>query len=104
MKSIYALWCSSGWSKTRGLMFRRKIIPLILVFSTPSYVSLHSWFVWFAFDVISIDDSWKIIEIKRGMKPWELYSPKVKVSYVLETPVNFLDARLGERVKIIRCA
>ena len=55
--------CESVWSKAIGLMFRRKIAPMVFIFDTERRVSLHMFFVFNAIDVLFLDDKKKVVEI-----------------------------------------
>ncbi|MFT4343477.1 MAG: DUF192 domain-containing protein [Candidatus Woesearchaeota archaeon] len=71
--------------KTKGLMFQRKVKnPLIFVFTKEQYVPLHMWFVFTSIDVLFLDKTKTIVEIKEQFKPWHYYSPKKKAMYVIE--------------------
>ena len=78
--------CSSVFSQTRGLMFRRKSLPLLFVFKNVKKRAIHSFFckpfyaVWF--------DSDKIVDEKL-VKHWKVnISPKKGFDRLLEIPVG----------------
>jgi len=78
--------CRSIFSKTHGLMFRRKSKPLLFIFNNSTSESIHSFFcvpfiaIWF--------DGKKIIDIKY-VKPWKFYvKPSKKFDKLLEIPIN----------------
>jgi hypothetical protein len=83
MISKEAILCRSSLSKARGLMFSRRK-DLIFEFRKPSFVPLHMFFVFFAIDVLFLDDDKRIIEMKKGFRPFRYYRPKKLARYVIE--------------------
>ena len=79
-------------AKAIGLMFSKKIVDtgLIFVFDKPIKTELHMFFVFFPIDVLFLDDSRKVIEIKENFKPFTVYFPKNKFSYVIELPYGVI--------------
>ena len=75
----------------RGLMFRRKEnAPVLLLFdfNKPRRQAIHSWFVFFPFFAVWLDDKNEIIEIKK-VKPWKFcVFPKQKFCKLIEIPIN----------------
>jgi len=60
-----------GIDKYWGLMFRRRsCMPLLFTFKEPTYRPLHSWFVFFPFEVIWYDATGTIIE-RRVVRPFQ---------------------------------
>ena len=76
--------CKSIWSKGRGLMFTKKIKPLIMEFKKEQKVSLHMGFVFYPIDVIYLNDKFKVVELKERFKPFTIYNPKNKAKYIME--------------------
>lgn len=68
-----------------GLMFSWKR-TLIFDLGKEKREGLHMWFVFFAIDVYFLDRDRRIIEIKKGLKPFTFYFPERKARYILETP------------------
>ena len=95
---IHAVECRSLWSQVRGLMFRRKIVPLLFVFDRNRSVVLHSWFVWRPFDAFFLDSSCRVLSVVKNVKPFSFVRDKGK--FVLETSVNAVNARVGDRLKV----
>ena len=87
--SIEARECK-GLNKFFGLMFKNKekTNALIFEFKKPVSFRIHSFFVFFSFIAVWIDESNKIIEIRR-VKPFT-FSIKTKKYYkrLLEIPLN----------------
>jgi len=81
--------CKSVWSKSIGLMFsrREKACALLFDFGKEVEVAIHSFFCP-EFVGVWIDQSGKVIEIKR-VKPWRLsVRPKEKFVKLVEIPIN----------------
>ena len=78
--------CNNLISQTRGLMFRKKSLPLLFSFKRPVKMSIHSFFcvpfyaIWF--------QNGKIIDEKL-VYPWKFsICPKQKFDKLLEIPSN----------------
>ena len=75
----------------RGLMFTRceKARALLLFdFKKSRRMKIHSWFVFFHFVAIWLDDKNKVLEIKR-VKPFRFcVLPKKKFCKLIEIPIN----------------
>ena len=75
----------------RGLMFRRKEnAPALLLFDfkKPGRMKIHSWFVFFPFLAVWLDDKNKILEIKK-VRSWSFcVFPKEKFYKLVEIPIN----------------
>ena len=84
-----------------GLMFaRRKSAEALLLFDfdEPRKWKIHSYFVFFPFVALWLDEKNKIIE-KRVVKPFTLFSlPKEAFSKLIEIPIN---ERYSEIVKFL---
>jgi uncharacterized protein len=76
-------YCKSVVSQTVGLMFRSKQ-NLVMKFPTERRVSLHMFFVFFPIDVLVVDSSMKIVEIKKNFKPFTVWNSSKKGKYVIE--------------------
>ena len=83
VKKIY------GFGKIKGLMFKSKITKnLLFEFGKESTIRIHSWFVFFDFLALWLDDKNKIIEWKI-VKPFtSSVKPKKPFSKLIEIPLN----------------
>jgi len=73
-----------------GLMFcrREKAKALLFDFKKPVKIAIHSWFVFFDFYAIWLDENEKIIQIKK-IKPWTCFvRPNKKFVKLVEIPIN----------------
>jgi uncharacterized membrane protein (UPF0127 family) len=89
--------CSSIISKMIGLMFSPKKRSLVFVFNKEQKVPLHMMFVFFSIDVLFLDSSKKVVELKREFKPFRFYNPSKKAKYVIELPSGMDDiTKIGD--------
>ena len=51
--------------------------------------SIHMFFVFFPINLIFVDEYKKIVEIKKNLKPFQIYNPKYSCRYIIELPVEF---------------
>jgi uncharacterized protein len=94
-------YCDTSWKKARGLMFSSKISDKALVFpfNKPGRYSLHMMFVFYAIDVLFLDSSKKVVEIKENFKPFTVYSPSKLAAYIVELPCGCANSvKLGDKV------
>ncbi|MFQ5620779.1 MAG: DUF192 domain-containing protein, partial [Candidatus Nanoarchaeia archaeon] len=81
--------CGFWWRKALGLMFRRRHSAVFL-FTKPRRVPLHMWGVFYSIDVLVLDKTKKVKEIKRGFRPFQFYKPKLPGYYIVEIPTGQL--------------
>ena len=79
----------SGIGRLRGLMFRHKNTSnLLFDFGKPVRYSLHSFFVFFKFLVVLLDEKNNVVDLKIE-KPFRFYvNTDKKFVKILEIPVN----------------
>ena len=78
-----ALCCTSLWRKASGLMFSSQK-DLIFIEQKEKIIPLHMFFVFYPIDVVYLDGSRKVVEIKEHFLPFTFYTPERKAQYVLE--------------------
>jgi len=80
--------CNS-FRKFSGLMFKSRDTEILLFeFSKNTEIRIHSFFVFFPFFAIWIDDKNKIVQIKK-VKPFTFsVRPKESFRKILEIPIN----------------
>lgn len=86
--------CSSIWSQGLGLMFSSKK-NLVMIFEKERKINLHNFFVFYPIDVLVLDSSKKIVEIKRNFKPFTFWNSKQKGKYIVELAF-FGDYQVGD--------
>ena len=80
----------NGVERFFGLMFtqRKKAKALLFDFQKPTRLSIHSWFVFFSFFAIWLDDKNNVIQIKK-IKPFGFpVCPKKPFYKIVEIPIN----------------
>lgn len=96
--------CDTFHARARGLMFRRKAVPLLFEFEYPARHAIHSFFVPFKFDAIYMDENWEVTDIFKEIKSFVPYiSPRSHVKYLLELPcgmIGKINAKVGDELKI----
>jgi len=80
--------CSSYFAKGSGLMFRFPGNDFAYIFDFPSVrrVAITMWFVFISIDLISLDSSGVIIELRKGLKPFGSYFLKHSLKTFIELP------------------
>ncbi len=84
----------SFWTKFRGLMFRKNFKcgeAMVFDFKKPARYSIHMFFVRFPIDLVYLDGSSKVVEIREGIRPWRFYRPKSKSSSLMELPAGTVE-------------
>jgi uncharacterized membrane protein (UPF0127 family) len=78
---------AKGLWKIFGLMFRtRKTSPLLFEFKDDVHLAIHSFFVFFSFRAIWLDENNKIIE-QRIVRPFAFYvRPRKPFRKLIEVP------------------
>ena len=82
--------CESLFSRTKGLMFSKKLKNscLLFIFPKEERVSLHMFFVFFPIDVLFLNENKEIVDLKQNFLPFTLYTSKKPAKYILEMPVG----------------
>ncbi len=76
------------FQKLRGLMFRKRKNSKAILFNTKKPIAIHSYFVFFPFIAIWLNQKNKIVKIKK-VHPFTSYiKPKKHFSKILEIPIN----------------
>ncbi len=92
--------------KARGLMFRRKVDYALLIpfIGEPRKTTIHSFFVFFDFHAVFLDEEKRVVDIKKNISPFKGgITPDKPAKYVLEIPKGEIDIEelsIGERLEI----
>lgn len=93
------------FKRVRGLMFRRKIEkPLFFIMPSESreLSSIHSFFVFFPFDVVFLNSGGAVVDIRKCISPFTLrITPKKPTKYLLEMKAGDAERRgikIGDRL------
>lgn len=92
--------CTTLLSQSVGLMFRRKIIPLLFILSYPRRITIHSFLMLKTIDVIFLDENKKVVETTT-LKPWTWHATKERVKYVIEAQqetIHLTKTRKGDEI------
>lgn len=87
--------CTNFKDRLIGLMLK-KDIDYGLFF--PKCSSIHTFFMRFNIDVYMVDKNYKIISIKKNMKPWKILLPKKNVYGILEFKANTTKFKINEKI------
>jgi hypothetical protein len=94
MRKIYNLdvqYADNILSQARGLMFRKsfsKALWFRMGEKSKVMTSIHSFFVFFPFDIIWLDGK-KIVDLQERVKPWTLnITPKKAADSFIELPAG----------------
>ena len=79
----------SFFKRARGLMFRgAESFPkgrgMLFIFPRPGKPGFWTPFMRFPLDIIFLDPSKKVVDIRENLKPWRACSPKASAKYALE--------------------
>ena len=83
--------CKTIFSKSIGLMFSKKIIPLVFSFDKEKIIPLHMFFVFYPIDVLFLNKNKIVVEIKKNFMPFSFYTPKDMSMFVIELPQGAID-------------
>ncbi len=89
------------FSQAIGLMFRLKKPDFGLIFpmKKEKVIPLTMWFVFFQIDVLFLDKNKRVVEMKKGFKPFTNYYPKNKAMYVVELPAGKIKkTSVGDKI------
>ena len=78
-------FCSSEFSKLKGLMFTKKF-PQALIFDMKKeqLINVHMFFVFYPIDVLWLDKNKKIIYLKKSFKPFRFSILNKPAQYIIE--------------------
>lgn len=99
---IKILEYNSFWKRFKGLMFRFQPIENEGILIEPCN-SIHMFFMFFAIDVVFLNDRNEIVFIKEDLKPWSAVFPVKHASSALELPVGTVSRfgiRIGDKVEV----
>ncbi len=94
--------CKNIFSKSLGLMFSKKITPLIFSFEKEKIIPLHMFFVFYPIDVLFLNKNKIVVEIKKNLGPFSFYTPKNKSMFIIELPQGAIDktkTEVGDKIE-----
>jgi len=87
----------------KGLMLAGSIdyaLVFILPAETRANASIHTLFMLSEIDVIWLDSTRRVVDLRRARK-WRLYTPKKAAKYIIEGPVGLIKAIDAEEGDLI---
>lgn len=81
----------TGLTRIVGLLGERELLPGDGLLIVPSQ-SIHTWGMQFPIDIAVLDGHWKVIAIRRDMRPFRMTRMFWKAAAVLELPSGRLDS------------
>ena len=97
-----AKFCSSMFSRFKGLMLSKKQeTALIFEFKKEQFISLHMLFVFYPIDVLFLDKTKKVVDMKECFRPFSFYNSRKRAMYAVELfngAVNKSKTKIGDRI------
>ena len=96
--------CRTFWEQTKGMMFRKNVVPLVFVFPRERIVKLHSYFCPDNIDLVFLDENWEVIELQPEWETWSSYIPQRPFMFLLELPRGTIyktGTQAGDVVQIV---
>lgn len=87
LTSLKVVYADSFTSRLKGLMFRTKPLVNEALIIKPCN-SIHMFFMFFAIDVVFINDEHRIIKTVTHLKPWRIVWPVKGATAAIELPVG----------------
>jgi len=94
----------TGLTRIVGLLGERELLPGDGLLIVPSQ-GVHTWGMHFPIDLAVLDGNWKVIAVKRGLRPLRMTRMFWKAAAVLELPCGILDSTstsVGDTIKFDR--
>jgi len=92
---------NSWWQRFKGLQFRKPLPDGHAILLRPCS-SIHTFWMRFSIDVVFLSEEGRIVEIRKGVRPWRIVLPKPGSFVVLEMTAGALPAFLSND-DVIRC-
>ncbi|OIO20694.1 hypothetical protein COV61_05165 [Candidatus Micrarchaeota archaeon CG11_big_fil_rev_8_21_14_0_20_47_5] len=100
-----ALIAKTFLQKMRGLMFRRKAVPIWFEFLWERRWAIHSFFVPFPFDAVFVDAEGRVVDAAERIMPFTMrITPKKSCKFLLELPagsVGKFKIRKGDNISVL---
>ena len=97
-KEIDLIECNSFYSRFKGFMLCKNIDKALL-FNHCS--SIHTFFMYNNIDVIMCDKDNVILYYYKNLGKNNVILPKKGVSKVFETPANYFNINIGDKLEVI---
>ena len=96
-KEITIIECKSFYQRLKGFMFSKNIDKALLFRKCNS---IHTCFMKENIDIIMCDKYYNILYYYPSFKRWKFILPKKNVYLTIETPSNYFDINIGDRLEI----
>jgi uncharacterized membrane protein (UPF0127 family) len=73
---------------------------MLFTFKKTGHYPVHTMFMRFSIDLIYLDENFIVVEVKRGLKPWRFYRPKMRAKYLIELPAGVAKVEVGDKLSI----
>lgn len=90
--SMKIIEAKTFYKKFKGLMFIKKFNYILKIKCN----GIHTFFMKVNIDVYLTDKNNKILYIYHNLKPNKIILPKKNVYYTYETPINYLNKKVGD--------
>jgi len=85
----------SEWDRIRGLMFRKDKLGMII----ETRFGIHSFFVFYALTILICDEKWKVVKIRKKLRPFSLFFWNPKFKRAIELPFYDYKVKIGDKLK-----
>ncbi len=92
------------FTRLRGLMFRRRLAPIEALWLRPCN-GVHTFWMFFAIDVIFLDRDMRIVKLVENMRPFRVTKPHLGARSVLEMEAHAISRaglRVGDQLEVRR--
>ncbi len=85
-----------------GLMFRKPAPDTAYLFAFPRDVryGIHMLFVFSPIDLHFLDAARRVVEVRRGLRPFALHRPRGPYRYLVESRPGLLSQEEGDRLAV----
>lgn len=95
--------CDNLFTQVMGLMFRSTPLGKGEAYFFTIGGPIHMAFVKFPIDVVWLDGSMKVVDVKRAVPGWNVYYPKERSSRILEMAAGAAKGlKIGTKLRIRR--
>jgi len=98
-KEINLVECNTFYSRFKGFMFCKKIDKALLFNNCNS---IHTCFMKNNIDIIMCDKDYKVLYYYPNFKKWKFIFPKKEVYLTIETPANYFNIKIGDKMEVIK--
>ncbi|RYF01217.1 MAG: DUF192 domain-containing protein [Comamonadaceae bacterium] len=78
------------WTRFKGLMFAAPL-PRSQALLIPHCTSVHTCFMRYALDLVSLDESGRVVKLARNVPPWRMAWGGSKAFHTLEMAAGGID-------------